>query len=260
MPLEASFDNLDDLNPDWPLGTDPLAEGDDHIRGVKKAVTANILGSDTVTRLLSNAIATLLAGHDLATQSQLIAGILNDTLALLGSVAGEGDTPLATFDPAGEFVLFRAGLPMLTGNANDLVVNGEDETGVSFTVESAAGVEYVRLSGAPASSQLIDALVEAQNLTFRGVATGGATRNLFTGDPDGAATLYNAGLVRLQTFADGYTNGVVSWTVGFGSPEGVVAAGPGSIYSDGTSGSAKPLWMKNFSAGNTGWLAVDFQP
>lgn len=52
MGLETQFDNLEDLNPDWPLGTDPKSEGDNHLRGVKLALRGNIRGDGAVTQLL----------------------------------------------------------------------------------------------------------------------------------------------------------------------------------------------------------------
>lgn len=50
MGLET-FGFIDDLNPDWPLGTDPVSEGDDHIRGVKLSVQGSIGGDATKTSI-----------------------------------------------------------------------------------------------------------------------------------------------------------------------------------------------------------------
>lgn len=46
------------------------------------------------------------------------------------------------------------------------------------------------------------------------------------------------------------------WSHGTGSPEGVVTARPGSIYSDIGSVSDSTLWFKRAGTGNTGWKAV----
>ncbi len=43
MGLET-FGFIDDLNPDFPLGSDPVSEGDDHIRGVKLSLQGNVQG------------------------------------------------------------------------------------------------------------------------------------------------------------------------------------------------------------------------
>ena len=52
MPLEPTFDNIDDLDPANPFADDPVSEGDDHLRGIKKALQANVTGDDLETRLM----------------------------------------------------------------------------------------------------------------------------------------------------------------------------------------------------------------
>jgi hypothetical protein len=42
-----SFTNVQSLNENWPLGTDPRSEGDDHIRGIKKVLKATDGGALT---------------------------------------------------------------------------------------------------------------------------------------------------------------------------------------------------------------------
>lgn len=51
MPVESSFNFIDDLNEAWPLGTDNPNTLDDHDRGTKKAVKGSFpsLGSTAVT-------------------------------------------------------------------------------------------------------------------------------------------------------------------------------------------------------------------
>lgn len=52
MPLETGVNDLDDLNPSWPIGTDPKSEGDDHIRNVKlAAINSNTARVDEITAL-----------------------------------------------------------------------------------------------------------------------------------------------------------------------------------------------------------------
>lgn len=60
MGLEL-FGNIDDLNPLFPLGTDPKSEGDDHIRGVKESLQGNVSGDDAETRLLAAGVPALVA-------------------------------------------------------------------------------------------------------------------------------------------------------------------------------------------------------
>lgn len=51
MPLESSFDHIDDLNPLWPDIDDPVSEGAAHIAGIKNALQANVGGSASVVTL-----------------------------------------------------------------------------------------------------------------------------------------------------------------------------------------------------------------
>ena len=38
MPLESVTSGIEDLNPSWPTGVDPISQGDDHVRNTKQAV------------------------------------------------------------------------------------------------------------------------------------------------------------------------------------------------------------------------------
>lgn len=49
--------------------------------------------------------------------------------------------------------------------------------------------------------------------------------------------------------------GDVTWTTGAGSPNGVVTAPPGSLYSNTSGGASTTLYVKESGAGNTGWVA-----
>lgn len=50
------------------------------------------------------------------------------------------------------------------------------------------------------------------------------------------------------------TNGIV-WKTGAGSPEGVVTASIGSLYSNTSGGTSTTLYVKTSGTGNTGWTA-----
>ena len=56
MPLETQFNNIADLNPAWPLSTDPVEEGADHLRGIKNSLQGNVQGSGTVTGLYNGSV------------------------------------------------------------------------------------------------------------------------------------------------------------------------------------------------------------
>lgn len=60
-----------------------------------------------------------------------------------------------------------------------------------------------------------------------------------------------------QTSGSGYVqlaNGL-TWTEGAGSPEGIVTASPGSLYSNSSGGASTTLYVKESGTGNTGWIA-----
>lgn len=52
-----------------------------------------------------------------------------------------------------------------------------------------------------------------------------------------------------------FNNTTVSWTYGTGSPEAVVTAGIGSLYSNVSGGVSTTLYVKTSGTGNTGWTA-----
>ena len=51
------------------------------------------------------------------------------------------------------------------------------------------------------------------------------------------------------------TAGLANWITGFGSPNGVVTAQTGSIYTNLNGGSLSTLYVKESGSGNTGWIA-----
>ena len=59
MPLEPAFDNIDDLEPANPALDDVVNQGDDHLRGIKKALQGNVAGTALVTQLLQQGLIAL---------------------------------------------------------------------------------------------------------------------------------------------------------------------------------------------------------
>jgi len=70
---------------------------------------------------------------------------------------------------------------------------------------------------------------------------------------------YPAGTLLVQVFYDSssnvFDNGSVVWTSGLGSPEGVVTANVGSMYTRTDGGVGTTLYVKETGTGNTGWAA-----
>jgi len=78
-----------------------------------------------------------------------------------------------------------------------------------------------------------------------------------------ASTVFNTGTVITAPWLNDVnnvvynnlpTNGVV-WKSGAGSPEGVVTAPIGSLYSNTTGSTNTTLYVKTSGTGNTGWTA-----
>lgn len=92
----------------------------------------------------------------------------------------------------------------------------------------------------------------------RSVAVG---MDLFVGDNDtfafgtsqasNRATLVDSRL----TASGGFSTGTARWTSGTGSPEGVVTAPVGSLYTRTDGGAGTTLYVKESGTGNTGWVA-----
>jgi hypothetical protein len=70
----------------------------------------------------------------------------------------------------------------------------------------------------------------------------------------GDLSLYTGNLV-IGTSGKGVTlPGGITWTSGSGSPEGVVTAPVGSLYSRSDGGLLTSLYVKESGSGNTGWI------
>lgn len=86
---------------------------------------------------------------------------------------------------------------------------------------------------------------------FGGAALSGATSNtveIRTGFGDKFLKGNSTGITGLGTAG-------LSWTTGTGSPEGVVTAPIGSLYSNASGGASTTLYVKTSGTGNTGWTA-----
>ena len=68
-------------------------------------------------------------------------------------------------------------------------------------------------------------------------------------------TLNTSGDATINTSGRGFVlPGGISWTSGAGSPEGVVTAPVGSLYSRSDGGAGTSLYVKESGSGNTGWV------
>lgn len=294
MGLETG-DFIDDLVDTNPLGTDPVSEGDDHLTLIKRSIVNAFEGDAASTALLANALVALFTNTDgirvkgtvpgsvnirmltdldvrladflvnAAGLLRLVNATVGQATEIRGSAAAPNDETMAQFNPGGAALLFFAALEALTTTANGIAVGQLGQNG-RVDVLAASGANGMRLESG--TNQRVIGLVDGSEVHLvASPAAGGAGITMLTANPDGSVTLNFDGVESVRTIPpQGGTGGGIrlpgaaDWTTGAGSPEGVVTAGPGSLYSDLVSGSARPVWMKNFGAGNTGWLAIEFQP
>ena len=97
--------------------------------------------------------------------------------------------------------------------------------------------------------------IDAGNGTFSNVNMQNCT---VTGSfiSDGTAKFVNIDVSSTASVGGQINLSSVLWRVGTGSPEGVVNANPGSLYSRTDGGVATTLYMKNTGTGSTGWTPL----
>lgn len=136
--------------------------------------------------------------------------------------------------------------------------NGIDVTGTVIEVDSAADSDTILR----AINTIGGIVCYVQATTGTGIirqtdSSGVVEDTWIAMTRDGAVTLYNNNTARLATNTSGITlNGAITWTSGTGSPEGVVTAGVGSLYSRTDGGAGTTLYVKESGVGNTGWAGV----
>lgn len=139
---------------------------------------------------------------------------------------------------------------VLIRNLTTTGTSGET-TGISFDVaNNAAGVRiYARRDGTYGSTATRDA-------SFRVATTLNSVESeKFVFTSDGNLELLDGDLV-IGTAGKGINfSGGVLWRTGTGSPEGVVTASVGSMYTDVAGGAGTTLYVKESGSGNTGWVA-----
>lgn len=85
-------------------------------------------------------------------------------------------------------------------------------------------------------------------------STGAVGATYVTIDSSGNTTV-NTGNLVIGTSGKGVSlPGGITWTSGSGSPEGVVTAPVGSLYSRSDGGAGTSLYVKQSGSGNTGWV------
>ncbi len=181
-------------------------------------------------------------------------------IALLngGSGYGAGATVTITGDGQGATATATVGLPVPEGRQLRLHCNcavrfkrvgsvpfQDNWTGADILVPAATAVDW---AGAWGGWQAL-AFAPGDYLATPGDGS------LVLRSAAGDLTLRPSGPGRLRVGSDAEPGGFVS-TLGRGSPEGVVAAPPGSDYRNLDGGAGATLWLKRSGSGATGWAAV----
>jgi hypothetical protein len=97
-------------------------------------------------------------------------------------------------------------------------------------------------------------ITQTNGLSISTATIGGSQTEYWFFQPNGDLRLANSNLV-IGTSGKGITlPGGITWTSGAGSPEGVVTAPVGSLYSRSDGGLLTSLYVKESGSGNTGWV------
>lgn len=171
-------------------------------------------------------------------------------VALSSAVAGTGLTPIAW---------------VLNANSSFYQV-GSISSVIGTAGIGGVGTEYVRNAYYDGSWKYVGGgtatrynQTGGQHIFYRAVSgtTGSAVtwiQNLTLNTSDNLTA--NAGSFVVDTAGKGFTlPGGITWTNGSGSPEGVVTAPVGSLYSRNDGGANTTLYVKESGTGNTGWVA-----
>jgi hypothetical protein len=90
-------------------------------------------------------------------------------------------------------------------------------------------------------------------VTIDGITQDSANYTITAGSPYTLtiSTVPNGSVIVITSL----TAGLANWITGFGSPNGVVTAPIGSVYTNLTGGSLSTLYVKESGSGNVGWIA-----
>jgi hypothetical protein len=177
-------------------------------------------------------------------------------LSLTGATVTLPDTPI-----------FLAGNYLITDVTN-YILNTQNIPYVSLDVAINTALDPqmdlyrgLILSNVGATGNVLTCNVGANNTGIRINDTDASTQvMLLSRVGSGLARITGSGDEAIQyTSAAGFWFGAgqtgVSWTKGSGSPEGVITAPVGSIYSNTSGGASTTLYVKTSGSGNTGWTA-----
>lgn len=209
---------------------------------------------------------------DLALKANLISPSF--TTPSLGVATATSINKVAITAPASSATITIADGKTLTVNRS-LTLTGTDGTVMTFPATSAtiartdAGQTF---AGSNTFSVALNAQVQesaggtwtlSQNYNGLALANNRGIRwssdATFFGTADSGLARAAAGVVKVTDGSTGYgklsTASSVTWSSGSGSPEGVVTASVGSLYTRTDGGAGTTLYVKESGSGNSGWAA-----
>lgn len=132
-------------------------------------------------------------------------------------------------------------------------INAVINNGIKNKVETQDGINLV--SGSATAAVDVTNFNSATNKTIISRSTVGTETYSVkgTGDVYSATQAYFRNGIRWKS--SDATNNDRGFFTGTGSPEGVITARPGSMYTNESGGAGTTLYIKESGAGNTGWIA-----
>ena len=142
MGLETG-DTIADLNPNWPLGTDPKSQGDDHLRLIKEVMQSDALsldaGGDVIGPMSFEGFATFLDGMSVAKAS---------SFAQRTTMAGiDSSSSIVATGASGAANLLTNGYASIS-TANGTISIGDNAVTAFIDATTGHPIE-MRISGAP---------------------------------------------------------------------------------------------------------------
>jgi len=237
---------------------------------LKTVSTQLALASDTLPEVLSKGNTT--GGTDLAVSSGDDITFADNSKAIFGagsdiSIYSDGATGQVTGSVSVSGNVGIGGSP-----SKPLHVFGPDGDGEGTPGFNANSVAVFQNNGTSADSAILNIVAGSASSGF--IAFGNSTDDirqaivanmsddslqLRTGNNSTALTIASTAAATFSstvTAAGGFSHTVgPAWKAGAGSPEGVLVAPVGSLYSRTDGGAATSFYVKESGVGNTGWVA-----
>ena len=184
MPVEPTFDYPDNLNANWPLGTDLLSYQDDHSRGIKQTIKTwggTYSGADIPSQVDADIDAKLNAYDTSTVQPISNKADANETAITTKADIDGAALTNATLD--GAAIVTDANYSLLPTPLGDVTPTFPADNG-KFIIASA----NVTISGTPTSGHRIDIFASSGDVTvtgaggnFNGFGTSGPTLTIAGG-------------------------------------------------------------------------------